>query len=240
MKRLITASTIQQEKAAGHAMLEVSLPNCIITPEARLVASQIGIKIIETVIQPQKAVKLFQPMQSAIFDQASLNEKDLSAIRQAIVKHLPEDKKLDNNLITQLIKKTIATQSVETTSATPSKNVAPKKIKHVASNTIQMGIFSEAGEENKVGIADVITSEDNSPMAGGFMAWKNCFFPWTLNYDEIDLVLEGELHIRHEDKTIVGKTGDVLFIPKGSKIEFGTPTSVRFFYVAHPANWQDC
>ncbi|EIK6684126.1 ethanolamine utilization acetate kinase EutQ, partial [Salmonella enterica] len=28
------------------------------------------------------------------------------------------------------------------------------------------------------------------------------------------------------------------FIPKGSSIEFGTPTSVRFLYVAWPANWQ--
>lgn len=238
MKRLITANTIQQEKAAGHTTLEVSLPDCIVTPEARLVASQVGLKIIEIVAQKQ--AKLFSPTQSAIFDQVPLNEKDLSVIRQAIVAQLPETQKLDNNLITQLIKKTIATQSATAISSTSSKNVAPQKIKHVASNRIQMGIFSEAGAENKVGIADVITSADNSPMAGGFMAWKNCFFPWTLNYDEIDLVLEGELHIRHKEQTVVGKAGDVLFIPKGSKIEFGTPTSVRFFYVAHPANWQDC
>lgn len=238
MKRLITANTVQQEKAAGHTTLEVSLPGCIVTPEARLVASQVGLKIIETVAQQQ--AKFFSPTQSAIFDQTPLNEKDLSTIRQAILARLPEAKKLDNNLIAQLIKKTIATQSVAATSSTLSKNVVPQKIKHVASNTIQMGIFSEAGAENEVGIADVITSEDNSPMAGGFMAWKNCFFPWTLNYDEIDLVLEGELHIRHEEQIVVGKVGDVLFIPKGSKIEFGTPTSVRFFYVAHPANWQDC
>ena len=34
------------------------------------------------------------------------------------------------------------------------------------------------------------------------------------------------------------KAGDVMFIPKGSSIEFGTPSTVRFLYVAWPANWQ--
>ena len=34
------------------------------------------------------------------------------------------------------------------------------------------------------------------------------------------------------------QSGDVMFIPKGSSIEFGTPSTVRFLYVARPANWQ--
>ena len=34
------------------------------------------------------------------------------------------------------------------------------------------------------------------------------------------------------------KAGDVLYIPKGSAIEFGTTSKVRFFYVTYPANWQ--
>ncbi|MEA7543799.1 cupin domain-containing protein, partial [Salmonella enterica subsp. enterica serovar Montevideo] len=42
---------------------------------------------------------------------------------------------------------------------------------------------------------------------------------WTLNYDEIDMVLEGELHVRHEGETMIAKAGDVMFIPKGSSIE---------------------
>ena len=88
--------------------------------------------------------------------------------------------------------------------------------------------------------ADLITAEDGSSMAAGFMQWENAFFPWTLNYDEIDMVLEGELHVRHEGETMVAKAGDVMFIPKGSAIEFGTPSSVRFLYVAWPANWQAC
>mgnify|MGYP003573558822 CR=1 FL=1 len=53
----------------------------------------------------------------------------------------------------------------------------------------------------------------------------------------IDVVLEGELHIRAGGKTYIGKPGDVFFIPSGASIEFGTPSSVRFVYVTYPANW---
>lgn len=113
-------------------------------------------------------------------------------------------------------------------------------IKVVKGDSVRMGLFDGAGEDSHVGIADVVTSADGSSMAAGFMSWNRCFFPWTLNYDEVDLVLEGELHIRCNGQTAIGKAGDVIFIPKGSNIEFGTPSEVRFLYVAYPANWADC
>ncbi|ENO90109.1 ethanolamine utilization acetate kinase EutQ, partial [Thauera linaloolentis] len=113
-------------------------------------------------------------------------------------------------------------------------------IKVVKGDSVRMGLFDGAGEDSHVGIADLITSADGSSMAAGFMSWNRCFFPWTLNYDEVDLVLEGELHIRCNGQTAIGKVGDVIFIPKGSNIEFGTPSEVRFLYVAYPANWADC
>ncbi|MDI8751996.1 hypothetical protein MJH54_30655, partial [Salmonella enterica subsp. enterica serovar Montevideo] len=40
-----------------------------------------------------------------------------------------------------------------------------------------------------VGLTDLVTEQDGSSMAAGFMQWDNAFFPWTLNYDEIDMVL---------------------------------------------------
>ena len=42
---------------------------------------------------------------------------------------------------------------------------------------------------------------------GRIYAVENAFFPWTLNYDEIDMVLEGELHVRHQGKRWSPKRG---------------------------------
>lgn len=62
-------------------------------------------------------------------------------------------------------------------------------------------------------------------------------FPWTLTYDEVQVVLEGELHIGTQTGTKVGRPGDVLYVPKGSAITFGTPSWAKFVYVTFPADW---
>lgn len=85
--------------------------------------------------------------------------------------------------------------------------------------------------------ADVITDRDGSPMGVGFMRFENGSFPWTLNYDEVDFVIEGELEIRVGDESFVGHAGDALFIPHGTSILFCTRTFAYFMYVTYPANW---
>lgn len=96
----------------------------------------------------------------------------------------------------------------------------------------------------EVRLRDVITAEDGSPLAAGYMALNaqtpgGGVFPWTLTYDEIDIVLEGELVITREGEQVRGAPGDVIFIPKGSAITFGTPSYARFVYVVYPANWSE-
>ena len=97
----------------------------------------------------------------------------------------------------------------------------------------------------EVRLRDVVTAADGSPVAAGYMTLdaasggpqSGAEFPWTLNYDEIDVVLEGELIITRGSEVVRGGPGDVIFIPKGSSITFGTPRHTRFVYVAFPADW---
>ncbi len=89
-----------------------------------------------------------------------------------------------------------------------------------------------------VRLKDVIGSADGSPMGAGYMALDRGVFPWTLSYDEVDIVLEGELEIRRGEEVARAGPGDCIFVPKGSSITFGTPSHVRFFYVTFPADWQ--
>ena len=226
MKRLISAATVRKEKQAGKKRLEVPLTHSIITPEARDVAEHIGLELVERVGAPEPA--------------SSPADSDLAVIRAAVMAKLPAGS-VSEELVDQLINKALRRPAVPQAGedALLQGRAGGRIIKHVAGGSIKMGIFDGAGKEKRVGIADVVTAADGSSMGAGFMAWENCFFPWTLTYDEVDLVLEGELHIRCNGETTVGKAGDVLFIPKNTRIEFGTPTKVRFFYVAYPANWQE-
>ncbi len=99
--------------------------------------------------------------------------------------------------------------------------------------------FEPAGLGNRVRLLDVITDKHCPTIGAGVMEMEACSFPWTLNYDEIDIVLEGTLEITFEGKKVVGKAGDIILIPKGSSIYFGTPDKVRFCYSVYPVNWAD-
>ncbi len=105
--------------------------------------------------------------------------------------------------------------------------------------TVAMEPFGTNAEAHKanVRLKDVITSGNGSPMSSGYMALDKGEFHWTLTYDEIDIVLEGELVITRGTQVIKGNPGDTLYIPKGSEITFGTPSHVRFVYVTYPADW---
>lgn len=101
------------------------------------------------------------------------------------------------------------------------------------------GVQLDRFNSDNVKLKDVITASDSSPMAAGYMTLDRTEFAWTLNYDEVDVVLEGELVITRSSEQVRAGVGDCIFIPKGSSITFGTPSHARFVYVAFPANWSE-
>ena len=116
--------------------------------------------------------------------------------------------------------------------------VDPSGLVVVRGNSIRLGHFTGAGPDKNIGLLDVVTGADGSPMTAGIMSFRReDSFPWLLDYDEVDLVLEGVLRIEIDGRELEGKAGDILYIPKGSNIIFSTPSRTRVFYVTYPANW---
>ena len=119
------------------------------------------------------------------------------------------------------------------------QTLPPLKVVKMAN--IQMDRFLEGKTTpgTNVWLKDVVVTQDRSPMGTGYMSLDKGEMQWTLTYDEIDIVLEGELVITRGNEQVRGKTGDVIYIPKGSSITFGTPSWTRFVYVVFPVNWND-
>ena len=88
-----------------------------------------------------------------------------------------------------------------------------------------------------VRLLDVLSASHGMPMAAGVMSLRQGSFPWQMDYDEVEYVMEGELHITTADDEAVGRPGDLIAVPKGSSITFGTPSWARFLYVTYPAKW---
>ena len=119
------------------------------------------------------------------------------------------------------------------------QTLPPLKVVKMAN--VQMDRFTEGKTTpgTNVWLKDVVVTQDRSPMGTGYMSLDKGEMQWALTYDEIDIVLEGELVITRGSEQVRGKTGDVIYIPKGSSITFGTPSWTRFVYVVFPVNWNE-
>ena len=84
---------------------------------------------------------------------------------------------------------------------------------------------------------DLFTLEESPRLGAGIMEMKETTFDWTLNYDEIDYVIEGHLDIIIDGRKVSADAGEMILIPKGSKIQFSVPNYARFIYVTYPADW---
>ena len=85
---------------------------------------------------------------------------------------------------------------------------------------------------------DLFTLEQSPRLGAGLMEMERTTFPWTLNYDEMDYVIEGELTILNSGGKVTAGPGEVIYIPKGSSIQFSVPERARFLYFVYPADWQ--
>lgn len=129
---------------------------------------------------------------------------------------------------------TASGQSDAIPSQTGGLKVLKRSVADADSNKIKSDINSN------VYITDMFTVEESPRLGCGLMELDNTDFPWTLNYDEMDVVLEGTLVIKNPDGTKVeAKQGEVIFIPKGSSIVFSTPFYTKFLYIVYPADWQN-
>lgn len=139
---------------------------------------------------------------------------------------------------------TAAEQAVRAAeSASGAAPVPPPRpaVRHVTTRGLALDPFPLPGPppELDVRLRDVVTADHGSPVAVGVMSLREGSFPWHLTYDEVQVVLEGELHLGTDTGTVVGLPGDVLYVPKDTHVTFGTPSWARFLYVTYPAAWGD-
>jgi ethanolamine utilization protein EutQ len=123
--------------------------------------------------------------------------------------------------------------------ASSSPGLPPLKVVHMGNVQVEPFLEGRTTPGMNVWLKDVIVTRDRSPIGAGYMSLDKGEMQWTLTYDEVDIVLEGELVITRGGEQVRGKPGDVIYISKGSSITFGTPGWARFVYVVFPVNWNE-
>ena len=91
---------------------------------------------------------------------------------------------------------------------------------------------------DRVYTRDLFSLEQSPRLGAGIMEMTDTTFPWTLNYDEMDYVVEGRLDILINGQRVSAGPGELIYIPKGSEIHFSVTGHARFLYFVYPADWQ--
>lgn len=115
---------------------------------------------------------------------------------------------------------------------------AQPKVTHVRGTEVALQPFEQAPPGQNIKLRDVITAREAN-LAAGFMTFDNSELPWNLTYDEVDYVVEGTFTVATGGTVYTCVAGDVLYIPKNTRVVFGSPRQAKVFYVTYPANWAD-
>src|SRR3712207_6116195 len=133
---------------------------------------------------------------------------------------------LDEKIIEQIVRK-IITEQMSTSTQTPAcdfeKDVDKSGIMSVKLDTVKPEPFDTGKAGDKVYLKDVVTLEESPRLGCGIMEMDKTSFAWTLNYDEIDYIIEGTLEIDIDGRKVVANKGDIIYIPNGSSINFTVP-----------------
>jgi ethanolamine utilization protein EutQ len=220
-KRFLTADIIRARKAEGYREIALE-PGDVLTPLAQDTARELGIKFSNGVQPPPAPV-------SSVNGNGNGKAETIAPAAPAPAAAGMELEPLIRQVVMACLVKMNGNGAA--TPETPVKRVGAQSV------CMQPFPFEINRPEMDVQLVDVITAQHGSPMGVGFLSFHKGSFPWTLTYDEVEFVLEGEIHIGTAQGTVVGKPGDLLFIPKGTQITFGTPGWAKILYVTYPAEW---
>lgn len=209
-KTIISATEVQQ--AAPSGFLNVPA-HAIITPLARELADELGVTITQA---GQSGSGHYAPTMAG---RTPVADDDLAGRIRAIVAPL------------------LSMGGGSLAASTPARK--PVKLTKLTDAKLEPFPYPGPPADMKVESVDVVTAEDGSPVAAGYMSLTKGSFPWTLHYDEVQIVLEGELHLGGDAGGKIGRPGDIFYVPKESSITFGTPSWAKFIYVTFPANWEE-
>jgi len=223
LKKLVCATEVKAAAEKGQKLFSVDC-NTIITPSAKDLAKQLGVEF--TIDSSDSLLAGNQ-----ICKDSSLQKKETS------------ETVIDKDMIYQVVKAVLTNSllaSVRPSPEAPFRADGDLKsgLKIVRSRTVKLETFDTGDPSTNVAYREVV-SKDDSQMSAGFLTIEKSSFEWELGYQEIDIVLEGSLSITISGETYHAHQGDVLYVPKGSKVIWSSADYVKLFYVTYPANWAE-
>ncbi len=131
--------------------------------------------------------------------------------------------KIDDKILEKLVREVVA-KHLTGDADTIQKTVDEKSgVLAVKTASVKPEPFDTGKAGDEVYLTDVLNLKESPRLGCGVMEMKKTVFDWTLNYDEVDYVIDGTLEIIIDGRKIVGNKGDIILIPKNTAIQFSVP-----------------
>ncbi|MFS2013022.1 hypothetical protein ACCD06_24690 [Azospirillum sp. CT11-132] len=85
-------------------------------------------------------------------------------------------------------------------------------------------------------LAEVSGSKDGTVLGTGFVRLRNARLEWTVPYDEVLIVLDGDLRVHTAHGVLRAGPFDSVWLPAGSDLVYEAENAL-VVYAIHPADW---
>jgi len=222
-KCIIAVMDILEAAQKGKKTIVAHPSECIVTPGARDKAVELGIVISEGPDSPAAAPA--RPSEAAPPETERL-VREVCALMQ---ERLPAGVAAQE--LERLVRSAVAArlQGFGTLAAPdgPQHISCTDGVCFISGARLLEGGSGPVPVAEKALVAEAIRCGDDIKLAGGYMEWQKASFNRTVEFPEIGIVIEGELHLAVGGKTLVVKTGDMVYFPKGAQVVYSAPGRVR-------------
>lgn len=245
-KSIITEADVLSAVARGEKKLVVCAGD-LVTPQARDTALAMGVDIDEgqsgsfrCAVEAANDSAPQELSSSGVNPPAASLPAGISELATQIVESLrgkiPAG--VDNTQVERLVREVVAAKM-----AAPERSGAKKS----GSTARDMGIvFVDCSRllaanaptsaiRDKAILADAFGHLGECKLAAGYLAWEKSSMERVVEAPEVCIVIEGELQLTAGGETLVGKPGDMLYLPPGVKVTYSTPSRVKLACVGHQA-----
>jgi ethanolamine utilization protein EutQ len=91
--------------------------------------------------------------------------------------------------------------------------------------------------ETKASVLALVNVSNSKTMGAGIGIFDaGCNVPWTVTYDEVLFIHEGNFKLRVGENVYNAGPGDTLWIPADTPLVYDAPERVTFFYAVSPVS----
>jgi ethanolamine utilization protein EutQ len=221
-KRLITQEDIRKAAEAGQKIVDAPPEACIITPMARDEAQALGISFAKGVgaeaPNPEKPAGKGAPPAETVAAQVSAILKD----------RLPSG--VQPAQLERVVREVVAARFAASASLPPNRSgradCTVGGVCLIDCRSLLPAQARPAGGAEKAIVAEAVFQDRENRLAGGYMRWEKTSFNRTVDRPEIGVVIEGELQVTVEGKTLIGRPGDMIYLPAGTAAVYSAPSGV--------------